>query len=141
MVGILLFVFSIRLPAPLYNAFSAMGDVTFPLSMLVVGNLVCNQSIAGMLRVRSFVFSAVKLLAIPLLTLGLCLLLRLDRTIVCICVTMAAMPAGANTAMFAELYTSDASPAASVISISTLLSVGTIPLMLWVTDQALRLVG
>lgn len=62
--------FSIRLPAPLYNAFSAMGDVTFPLSMLVVGNLVCNQSIAGMLRVRSFVFSAVKLLAIPLLTLA-----------------------------------------------------------------------
>ena len=38
-IGILLFVFSIRLPAPLYNAFSAMGDVTFPLSMLVVGNL------------------------------------------------------------------------------------------------------
>ena len=31
--------------------------------------------------------------------------------------------------------------AASVISISTLLSVGTSPLMLWVTDQALRLVG
>ena len=140
-IGILLFVFSIRLPAPLYNAFSAMGDVTFPLSMLVVGNLVCNQSIAGMLRVRSFVFSAVKLLAIPLLTLGICLLLPLDRTIVCICVTMAAMPAGANTAMFAELYTSDASPAASVISISTLLSIGTIPLMLWVTDQAFRLLG
>lgn len=115
--------------------------MTFPLSMLVVGNLVCNQSIAGMLRVRSFVFSAVKLLAIPLLTLGICLLLPLDRTIVCICVTMAAMPAGANTAMFAELYTSDASPAASVISISTLLSIGTIPLMLWVTDQAFRLLG
>ena len=81
------------------------------------------------------------LLAIPLLTLGICLLLPLDRTIVCICVTMAAMPAGANTAMFAELYTSDASPAASVISISTLLSIGTIPLMLWVTDQAFRLLG
>ncbi len=46
-VGILLFVFSIRLPAPLYNAFSAMGDVTFPLSMLVVGNLVAISRLRG----------------------------------------------------------------------------------------------
>lgn len=55
-VGILLFVFSIRLPAPLYNAFSAMGDVTFPLSMLVVGNLVwqsvdCGDAARAVVRV------------------------------------------------------------------------------------------
>lgn len=140
-VGILLFVFSIRLPAPLYNAFSAMGDVTFPLSMLVVGNLVCNQSIAGMLRVRRSCFPgrqaaghpAADARPLPAAAAGPDdrLHLRDDGR----------DAAGANTAMFAELYTSDASPAASVISISTLLSVGTIPLMLWVTDQALRLVG
>lgn len=126
-VGILLFVFSIRLPAPLYNAFSAMGDVTFPLSMLVVGNLVwqsvdCGDAARAVVRVfgrQAAGHPAADARPLPAAAAG--------RTIVCICVTMAAMPAGANTAMFAELYTSDASPAASVISISTLLSVGTIP--------------
>lgn len=139
--GILLFVFSVRLPAPFYNAFAAVGDVTFPLSMLVVGNLLCNQSIAGLLRLRSFVFSAIKLLAIPLAALGLCMLLGLDKTVSYICVVMAAMPAGANTAVFSELYTNDASSAASVISISTLLSVCTIPLMLFAADTAYKWLG
>lgn len=140
-IGILLFVFSVSLPAPIYTAFSAVGDVTFPLSMIVVGNLVCNQSIVSMLRLRSFAFSAVKLLALPLAALGICLLARADETVTYMCVTMAAMPAGANTAVFSELYTNDSASAASVISISTLLSIGTIPLMIFVTSKALEWIG
>ena len=69
------------------------------------------------------------------------LLARADETVAYMCVTMAAMPAGANTAVFSELYTNDSASAASVISISTLLSIGTIPLMIFVTSKALEWIG
>ena len=42
-VGVLLFIFRITLPTFLLDTFKVVGDMTFPLSMLIVGSLMCNH--------------------------------------------------------------------------------------------------
>lgn len=140
-IGILLFAFSIKLPAFLLDSFTLVGDMTFPLSMIVVGSLLCNKPFLSNFKISLFTFSFAKLILLPTITLAVCVLLHtlfgMELNLTYICVVMAAMPTAANTAIFAELYKADSSTAASCVGISTMLSVFTIPLMIYLTSLVL----
>ena len=132
-IGILLFVFKIEPPAFLTKTFTMVGDLTFPLSMIVVGSLLCNKPFKTMFSANVGTFIVARLLALPVITLGACLLFRVDTGMTYLCVIMASMPAAANTAIFCELYKANSSLAASCVGVTSVLSVFTIPAMLWLT--------
>ena len=130
-IGMILFLFQIKLPMPLNNAVSMVGSMTSPLSMLIVGALLAVIPIKEMFRGLSVYYgSAIRLIVLPLLIYAILSLLRLPKEVLQVCVILTAMPAAANTAIFSEKYDGDAGLASRCIGISTILSIFTIPLII-----------
>lgn len=140
-IGIFMFAASIRLPAVIFDTLTSVGSLTFPLSMIIVGSLLCNQPFKNLFAKKLYTFSLAKLILLPLLTLTVCAIFRVDKGLTYICVIMASMPTAANTAIFSELYKANSPLAASLVSVSSLFSVLTIPTMLALTDLVTTLFG
>ncbi len=138
-IGIFMFVCSINLPAVVSDTFTIMGSMTFPLSMLVVGSLLCNQPFKNLFFRKIYVFSFARLILLPFLVLTVCAVLHVDKGLTYLCVIMASMPTAANTALFSEIYKTNSPLAASCVGVSSLLSVLTIPAMISLTDLVMRL--
>ncbi|MBQ2730413.1 MAG: AEC family transporter [Clostridia bacterium] len=122
----------------LFSTLSMVGDLTFPLSMVIVGALIASMRPKELfLRPSLYLFCLVKNLGMPLLTLGGCLLLGIRGEIGLLCVTMSAVPTAASCAIFAETYHSDSAHAARLVGLSTLVSVVTLPCMVLLANAAL----
>ena len=130
-VGMALFLFRLKLPAPLYNAASMVGSMTSPLSMLIVGALLANLPFKEMFRgFPVYLGSFVRLIAMPLLFYLILKPFSIPADILNISVILTAMPAAVNTVIFAEKYGGDSELASRIVGISTVLSVMTIPLIM-----------
>jgi len=79
--------------------------------------------------------SFLRLIAFPLLFTLILTPLKLDRTTMNICIILLAMPAASNTASIAERYGGDYEFASACISVSTLLSVVTVPIITWMIQR------
>ncbi len=135
-IGILLFVFNVRPPEFLTKTFSTVGNLTFPLSMLCVGSLLCNKPLKNLFSGSVYVLSIARLLVLPIVTLVVCLIFRVDTGMTFLCVIMASMPPAANSAIFCEMYKANSPLAASCVGVSSLFSVVTVPAMLALTQLA-----
>ncbi len=129
-LGLLLFLESVQIPPPFIDAIGLLGGVTTPLAMIVVGALLATFPLREMIGDwRVLLTCAVRLLAIPIAAAVLLRPLAADPLVFSVLVTLAAMPAAANTVIFAEQYGSDARLASQTVFISTLAALATIPLV------------
>ncbi len=132
-VGMILFLLQLKLPAPLYKAASMVGSMTSPLSMLIVGAVLANMPIKKMfVGLPLYYGSVVRLILLPVLVMGALRCFALPDDILRTCVILTAMPAAVNTVIFAEKYGGDAELASRFVGISTILSTVTIPLVMLV---------
>lgn len=130
-LGMVLFMFSIKLPMPVFRATQTVGSMTTPLSMIIVGALMADIKLKDMFKgIEVYKTSAVRLLILPLVMYGIMRLLNVPDDVATIILILTAMPVAANTAIFAEQFDSDAGLASRCIGISTLLSILTIPLIM-----------
>ncbi len=135
-VGFFLFICNIKLPTVLFDGIDMLGDVTFPLSMIIIGSLLADIKFKEIFKdIRLYIFSAIKLFVIPFAVLLICMAIGLDNTLTIIAVTMTAAPAATNTAVVAELYGADSSVAAKIVGFSTLFCLASMPLMLMLTEK------
>lgn len=139
-IGIFLGLTGIKLPAVLTtvasNASSAMGPVT----MLLVGLVLSGFSLKQMLPDwQSWVFSAIKLVALPAIIFGICkalaLFMTLPASVYPVAVFVAAMPCGLNPVIYPRLLGKDCSMGAKLIPLTAILSVITIPLWIYLTGM------
>lgn len=129
-LGVVLFLARIRLPEALLSAVTQIGSLNTPLSMLLLGSRMDTLRLKHLADWRVWVCAALKNLAMPL---ALCLALRLAGVtgiLLTVPVMLMAMPPAAACQMLSERYDADVSLAARSISIATLLSVLTIPLVI-----------
>ena len=113
-----------------------LAGLVAPLSMVVIGLRIPDIRPGNTFReANTYVFLALRHLILPLLTLGVIKLLILvgisisyDPIIVTI--IMAAAPAASSATMFAEKYNCDAAYVSTLVITSTLLSIGTMPLLI-----------
>lgn len=133
--GMILFIFSIRLPEPLFKALELIGSTTTPLAMLIIGASIAEVRGGELLADGAVYFSAaVRLLIIPFGTLTALKLTGIHGALLGSCTLLAAMPCAANTVLFSELYGGDSSLASRCVAISTLLSMVTLPLIMLLTE-------
>ena len=125
-----------RLPlGPLRGAITNVGGMTFPISMLVIGSSLINIKNFDFLKDKYLYYQVFfKLFLIPLLGLLILQPLNLPKMIRDISVIMLAMPCGANAVIFAEKYNSDKLFASKAVFLSTLLSLFTIPLIIFLLN-------
>lgn len=130
-IGLVLYLARISLPQPLLSATSYMGSLCTPLSMVITGALLARLPLKSVfLKPKVYYISAVKLILLPAAVLALTTLLHFPTDMRIFSVTIVSLPAAANTAMFGESYDIQPEYAASLVGLSTLLSVATIPLVL-----------
>ena len=78
---------------------------------------------------RSYLAIGLRLAAIPLLTLGALVLCGVRGPVLVSCVIAASAPSAAATTMFAAKFGQDTTLSVNLVSLSTLLSVITMPLV------------
>lgn len=136
LVGFAFFMLRIKVPGIIYEGMNYIGNMTFPLSMLIVGSLFCELDLKSVFKDRIlYWYLALKLVLFPVVMIFvskylLCDLLGLPNMFAYLLVTMCSMPAASNTAIMADYYGADKLLAAKTVSISTLVSVLTIPLIM-----------
>ena len=128
-VGIILMLLRIRLPEPLYNALKFMGNLNTPLSMLVIGAQLSRAELSRIFtRPLFYAAGAVKQILVPVITAFILLPFHLDKQFYIAIVILFATPVAGFTSIFAERYGRNVGYAAQLVSLSTLLSVITLPL-------------
>ena len=129
-----LVIYAVNFPVPdvLANMTEYVGSLTTPLSMVVIG---CSlASIAwgrAFANPRLYVLMAVKLLLIPLLGYALARPLLSDPLLLGITIVTLAMPTATNATMLTVEYGGDQELASLGVFGSTILSMATIPAIMW----------
>lgn len=130
-IGIVLFLFSIKLPYPVGRSIEIVGSMTVPLSMIIVGANIASCDFRKLLHGFELYYAAlVRLALMPILAYVVLKLLGFSGILLSTCVLLVAMPVAATTTIFAEMYDEDALFASRVVAFTTLLSIVTIPLMM-----------
>jgi predicted permease len=134
--GFLLFVFSVSLPDPLYRSLKMLGDMTSPLSMIVIGiNLAQARPSQVFGRWQIYVTTAMRLVVMPAcIALGF-YALGFRGPLLMLSVIIAAMPAGSVTSILASLYDVASEEASSLVFLSTALSMVTAPAVVILTEM------
>ncbi len=114
-------------PDWLMTPVSVIGRCNTALSMLVIGMILGDMDLKKCLNKTVIIFTLERLILIPALVLGACLLLPVDQTVRDLSVLLTAMPAGATTGMLAAKYDRDPAFATSIVVFSTLWSVPALP--------------
>ena len=139
-LGIVIFLTGIKLPGVLYDSSKLVGDMTFPLSMVIIGSLISDINPKDMfLSAKNYYYIFIKLIFVPLCVGLICYTLKLPRLITYMGTIMSSMPSAANVAIFAETYGSNSKLAATNVGLSTLFSIGTIPLAIYFLENILKL--
>ena len=133
-LGISLFLLKIALPAPILGTVNALANTNTPLSMLILGARMDNLKLAHFANRKLWLCTALKLLALPLLALCVLRPLGIVGMSLTILVAATAMPTAASVQMMAERYGGDVSLSAKTISVTTLCSALSLPLILFVTS-------
>ena len=131
--GTLLFILDVRLPDVVVSGCQQLSNINTPLAMLVLGARMETLRPGHLLDGRMWLAVSVKLLALPLLLL-LCVKGLGASFAAGVLVLGSAMPSGANIQLQAEACNADTGLAARCITVSTLISVATIPLILWLMN-------
>jgi len=130
-IGILIFLFSIKLPSPLMGTLSMVGNMTVPISMLVVGASLSNIRLIEMASgFKIYYVSFFRLLFIPVILLIVLKQFHLPNIIMGSVVILTAMPAATLSTIFAEANGGAVKLASKIIFISTILSAVTIPIII-----------
>jgi predicted permease len=128
-IGFVFFYFSVTLPVPLYRSLKLAGDITTPLAMMVIGITLAQTRIAQILgRWRIYLTCLFRLVCLPALIGLICYGAGLRGPLMFLLVLLTAMPAGSTTFIMASVYDVAKEEASSIVFLSTLLCMITVPL-------------
>ena len=127
-LGVFLFLTGIKLPEIIREPVGLIGGMNTPAAMLISGiNLAQSDFLGGLKNKRTYIVSLSKLIVVPGLTLLLLMAAGADRSISITILTAAACPSGAMGTMFALQYKRNSQYASNLLTITTALSLITIP--------------
>ncbi|MGL5314737.1 MAG: AEC family transporter, partial [Peptostreptococcaceae bacterium] len=129
-IGLLLFVLNIKLPEFINKPLELLGNVTTPISMLVIGSMLCSSSaIECFTNKKLYIVTFVRLILLPLVIYFILRGVVSDKLLFSIPIVISAMPAASNTAILASEYKANEALASQAVFISTLFSIVTIPMI------------
>ena len=119
-------------PPPLVsNLVFSLGNCTTPISMMVVGSVLGLVKPKQLFTGLSIYYTFIRLIIIPMTVMGVLLMFRPSPIITGVSVILSGTPAPVTTSILANKYESDRELASKIVFISTLFSIVTIPLLIW----------
>jgi len=129
-LGVILFLANIRLPAMINEALDLMGSTTTPVAMFIVGARLSQLRLQDIKDWKLLLACGLRLLALPVMVYYLAGLMGATEMVRSTLTLCTAMPCAAVQVIHAENYHGDAPLASRCVALSTALSIATIPLML-----------
>jgi len=131
-LGIIIFAFSIKLPIPIYNAISMVGDMTSPLAMILVGAYLADSTFKELFSGKhKYLLSVLRFIVWPTAVFFALKPFNLSEIVYASCVLLTAMPAAANTVILATRYNKNPKFASELVTITTLISLVSIPIWMY----------
>ncbi len=131
LLGMTIFLLGIQLPTIVAEPISYVGAATTPLSLICIGFMLSRVSLLRIFKKWRLALTAlIQLILGPLATFALLKLLNFPSEVVEVCTLIQALPTATSLGLFAVKYRGDAGESAELVSISTILSVATMPLMI-----------
>ena len=145
LIGVLIYMLAIPFPGFALPAFLSkfmlyLSNLCTPISVLITGALLATRTpkqIFGSPKI--YYFSAMKLITLPLIVCVIGKLIGLPHDMVLFATVEAALPSAASITMFSEMYGLNSGYASQTVGTSSLLSVGTMPVILLVAEWIVRL--
>lgn len=130
-IGITMMIFDIRLPDIIMSSVSSIGNMTGPISMIIVGAMSTNIKIKEHLKDWTIYYAILsKIIIIPLILFFISVLIN-DRSIVSNSVIiLGSMPSAVMASIFAEEFNVKKDYATIIVVGTTLLSIITLPVLL-----------
>jgi malonate transporter len=128
-VGMLLSVLGLRMPAPFTAYFGILAGALTPCALFAIGLGLSLEGLRANVKQASLL-SVVKLVVMPLIVCGLCALLRLEPLYTIAAVICAAVPTAKTVYILAGEYQCEEMMVASTISMTTVGSVAS--LVIWI---------
>ena len=122
----------IGIPFPEFadTALSKIGQITTPLSMMIIGTMLVGVVWKELVQPVILYMSFIRLILLPIAALLILRFLHMDSLLTGVSIIMTGMPAGATTALLAAKYGADEEFASQLVVTSTILSLVTMPLLM-----------
>lgn len=122
----------IHLPQSLDRFLSFLGSSAGPTALFAVGGALALQRFDRRTAFAAAMMSGTKLVAYPVLVwYMLAQVLQLESFWVRVAVLLASLPSAGSTYIFAQRYAADEERVSAAIALSTVVSVATVPLAVW----------
>jgi len=130
--AVALFLADIKLPAGFVEVCDFVGNITSPLSMVVIGSVIASYSVLDLLKYnwRIYVISAFRLLLMPALTYLIMTALGFDGVMLGVAVISMGMPVGTMVSMGCVKAQRNEELGAAGVVVTTILSLLTTPVLL-----------
>ncbi len=137
-IGLIMFLFGIKLPEFLMKSLGGLGGSNTYLSMIYIGMMMYFSNIKGMLGNKAiYVLSFNKLMLVPILlmllffSIGSLAGFNPDKLVLSVLIIQSSMPCMANIVILAKEFGADDRMATANVFVSTILSIITLPLILY----------
>lgn len=136
LIGILLFALPIDYPAQFKDAVFGLGDITSPVSMIMIGIILSDAKIFELIKDwRLYIVAAIKMVAVPVATVIILTMLGVSSIVTGVLGISLAMPAATSTSMMALRMDGDSKYASKAVLFTVIVSILTIPLLLYVKGK------
>jgi predicted permease len=135
-LGLVVFISPIKLPKLFYDAFNLVGQTNTPIAMILLGTYIAKSKLITLFNDKHAYFVAsVKLIIIPIIIMILfkflpSYLVEIKKVVLIAMST----PVGLTVPMFSQMYGGDYEYGAKLVGLSTLLSLVTIPIILYLAN-------
>ena len=135
-IGLLFFIFQIRVPDVVYEALDYIADLNTPFAMLIAGVTIGKTNIIKLFtkNLRTYYIAFIRLIIIPFVLLLLYIWLPINEMVKIVAIIMASSPTAASGALFAIKFNKNSVYAAEIFTVSTLFCILTIPLIVKIAE-------
>lgn len=134
-VGILIFVLSIPVPKIIIEPISYMAGLNTPVPMVVIGYHLANSNfIEGLKNKNSIIAILSRLFVFPIIALAIMYACGIRGTLLVSSIICCCAPAAAINTMFAAKFGGDTSMSVNLVSVSTILSLISMPIVITLTQ-------
>lgn len=131
LIGLVLFFLRIELPLPVAKTVSFMAALNTPVPMIILGTYLVNLNLKKTIKDgQLWAVCIFRLLVFPVIGIFVSTLINLPESVSMPLILSCACPAAAVATLFAVRYNLDSEYASETVSVSTLFSILTIPIIL-----------
>ena len=131
LIGMILFLTNLHLPSFVMDAVGFVGGATTPLSIICIGFMLSHADFKALFKKwRLVLTAAVQLIVGPVVTYFVITWLKFPAEVISVCTLIQALPTATSLGLFATKYGGNNIESSELVTISTILSVVTMPLMI-----------